>query len=355
MDRGQGSLLGGGCVAALVLLSTQAMLGGLSGALSPVSAQELRYAELGTCPLESGEAIQECRVGYRIVGELNGDGSNAVLFPAWGGGTSEGLLGRFAGPDGWVDSEAYYVILVDHFGNGVSSSPSNSRLQPGEAFPVFTIRDVVQAQHRLVREVLGLERLHAVVGLSLGAFFAFEWATTHPDFATHVVPVGGTPKLGPYELLWSDLTHRILSNCEPDRCEEARETYFIKFIAMLMRTPGHWNRTLSMEELPAFREQLSELARNQPVARDKLAENEAMRSMDVTAPFEGSMVRAAEAVRSRMLIVVGTHDLAVTPEASREFAELSGARLLELDSDWGHQFFVAEDDAIRRAIREFLR
>ena len=149
--------------------------------------------------------------------------------------------------------------------------------------------------------------------------------------------------------------YRILSNCEPDRCEEARETYFLKYIAMLMRTPGHWNRNVSPDDLLEFRKRLSELARNQHVPVDKLAENTAMRSMDITAPFGGSMQQAAGAVRSRMLIIVGTHDLAVTPEASREFAGLAGASLLELDNDWGHQFFIPDHDTIRQAIQVFLR
>ena len=166
-------------------------------ALSTASGQEVRFADLGTCALESGEVIRECRVGYRTMGELNENGSNAILFPAWGGGTSERLPETYVGPGGWVNPEEYFVIMVDHFGNGVSSSPSNSRVQPGEAFPKFTIRDVVRAQHRLVTEILGLESLHAVVGISLGAFFAFEWATTCPGFAEHVIPVGGTPMLGP--------------------------------------------------------------------------------------------------------------------------------------------------------------
>jgi len=324
-------------------------------ALSTASGQELRFADLGTCALESGEVIRECRVGYRTMGELNENGSNAILFPAWGGGTSERLPETYVAPDGWVSPDEYFVIMVDHFGNGVSSSPSNSQVQPGGKFPGFTIRDVVRAQHRLVTEILGLKSLHAVVGISLGGFFAFEWATTYPGFAAHVIPVGATPMLGPYELLWSELSHRILNNCEPDRCDEAQETYFLKNMAMLMRTPVHWNRNVSPDDLPEFREQISRLARNQPAPIDKLAENTAMRSMDITVPFGGSMQQAAEAVQSRMLIIVGTQDLAVTPEASREFAELAGASLLELDNDWGHQFFIPETDTIREAIREFLR
>ena len=67
------------------------------------------------------------------------------------------------------------------------------------------------------------------------------------------------------------------------------------------------------------------------------------------------MERAAEVVQTRMLIVVGNFDALVTPDASREFARLTGAQLLELDNDCGHQVFVCEGDSLTQIIRDFLR
>jgi homoserine O-acetyltransferase/O-succinyltransferase len=319
-----------------------------------VQAQELRLAELGTCPLESGEGILGCVVGYRTAGVLNEDASNAVLFPTWGNGTSEQLLGGYVRPDGWVSPDDHFVIMVDLFGNGVSSSPSNSRDQPGDAFPAFTIRDAVRAQHRLVTEVLGLEGLHAVVGISLGALAAFEWTTTFPGFVANAVPVVGTPRVSPYDVLRNDLARRILAACAPDRCDEARETYFSSFL-VLVRSPAHWNRTLSREDVAGLLASIPRFAGNLPSPEDILSQGRALDRMDLTEPFGGSMERAAEAVESRMLIVVATHDGLVTPEASREFARLTGASLVELESDCGHQVFVCEGDALGRRIRDFLR
>ena len=115
--------------------------------------QELQFAEMGECHIDNGEVIQDCSIGYRTVGTLNPDRSNAVLFPTWFGGDSEAILGLL-GPEGMIDTSEDYVIVVDAFGNGVSSSPSNSKLQGGSAFPRVTIRDMVRQQHRMLEEEL---------------------------------------------------------------------------------------------------------------------------------------------------------------------------------------------------------
>jgi homoserine O-acetyltransferase/O-succinyltransferase len=338
--------------AVVALLVIVAGLG--AGKPHGISAQDLQLADLGNCPLESGAVIRGCVIGYRTAGELNEDASNAVLFPSWGNGTSEQLHGSYVGPEGWVNPAEHFVIMVDLFGNGVSSSPSNSLEHPGEAFPTFTIRDVVRAQHRLVTEVLGLDGLHAVVGISLGAFAAFEWTTTFPGFVANAVPVVGTPRVSPYDLLRNDLARRILEGCAPDRCDVVLEAYFSHFLVVI-RSPGHWNRILSRDDMMELISTIPQRARNFPQAEDILAQGRALEHMDVTEPFGGLMEAAAEVVESRMLIVVASRDALVTPEASREFARLTGARLLELDSDCGHQAFVCEEESLGQAIRDFLR
>src|SRR5262245_49115039 len=95
----------------------------------PTFAQELMFADLGEFALESGSLLHDCRIGYRTFGSLNPQKSNAVLFPSWNTGTSQSLA-RLIGPGKLVDSTKYFVIAVDALGNGVSSSPSNSRQQP---------------------------------------------------------------------------------------------------------------------------------------------------------------------------------------------------------------------------------
>src|SRR5260370_35274508 len=100
---------------------------------------------LGTSSSKSGAVIRDCRIGYHTLGKLNDDKSNAVLWPTWFTGSSE-QLAPLVGPAGYVGSSRFFVILVDALGNGVSSSPSNSSVQPRMDFPVFTIGDMVNTQ-----------------------------------------------------------------------------------------------------------------------------------------------------------------------------------------------------------------
>src|SRR4051794_38854383 len=118
------------------------------------TAQDLQFARLGDLRLESGETIRDCSIGYRTFGKLNAEKSNVVLFPTWASGTTEQLESNI-GKGRVVDDSKYYVIAIDALGNGVSSSPSNSNLQPRMRFPRFTVRDMVNAEHTVVTKVLG--------------------------------------------------------------------------------------------------------------------------------------------------------------------------------------------------------
>jgi homoserine O-acetyltransferase/O-succinyltransferase len=314
------------------------------GFLQYAAAQELQFAHLGTCPLESGEVIEECVLGYWTVGELAADGSNAVLLAPWGFGTSEQKLASdaYVGAEGWVDPERYFIIVVDAFGNGVSSSPSNSPTQPGTAFPEFTIRDIIHAQYRLVTEILGIERLHGVAGISMGGMITYGWVTTYSDFVEKAVPVVASPRRSAHDLIFEALFRKILEGQGAESDESVREAAALYVFGLMARSPEHRNRTLARQDVPRFLEWTRQIARGLPETEDLLSQLRATDRHDITEPFDGSMERAAAAVRAEMLIVVNAHDLLTTPEPSRDFAELAGARLLETDDDCGHQTFLQQ-------------
>ena len=164
---------------------------------------KLQIAELGQCKLENGQAIEDCRVGYRIFGHLDAAGDNAVLMPTWLYGTSGDLISLFgdgSAPQHLVDTGRFFGIAIDAFGNGVSSSPSNSVHEHGTAFPAFTLRDGIHAQYRVMTEVLHLKHLHAVLGLSMGGEQTFDWAVMYPGFFDLAVPILGTPRMTSYDL-----------------------------------------------------------------------------------------------------------------------------------------------------------
>ena len=93
-----------------------------------------------------------------------------------------------------LDPSKYFIILVNQIGNGLSSSPSNAAvaLQRGALSAAVRIGDDVRAQHRLVVEKFGIEKLALVLGGSMGAQQTYEWAVRYPDAVARAAPIAGT-------------------------------------------------------------------------------------------------------------------------------------------------------------------
>jgi homoserine O-acetyltransferase len=325
-------------------------------AVGVASAQEQKFADLGDFKLESGEVIRGCRIGYRTFGAPNADRSNAILVPTWASGTTGQLASNF-GPGRLVDPAKYYVVAVDALGNGVSSSPSNSAAQPRMKFPRFTVRDMVNTQHELLTKVLGVRHLRAVMGVSMGGMQTFQWLVSYPEFMDRAVPVVGSPRLAPYDLLlWQAQIDAIMN--DPgwrggEYTENPARSAEYEFGALLLTTPDEFNRRMTREKLS------EELARAKTAqgfdANDKIRQDQAMMAHDVSAPFGGSMERAAAAVKARVLVVVAARDHVVTPGPATEFAGLLKARLLTLEGDCGHLAPGCESQKLNPAVNEFLQ
>lgn len=180
---------------------------------------QVKVADLGDFPLENGQVIQSCEIAYQTFGELNAEGSNAILFPTWYGGTSNDLI-SYIGQDQMLDSTRYFIIVVDAFGNGISSSPSNSIMQPNMDFPEFSIYDLVEAQHLLLTQQLGIDHLLAVTGISMGGMQTYQWIASYPDFFDLAIPIVGSPELSSYEKLIFEAFERLMLLAESSNKEE---------------------------------------------------------------------------------------------------------------------------------------
>ncbi|MDT5263342.1 MAG: hypothetical protein QOC61_2346 [Acidobacteriota bacterium] len=319
------------------------------------AAQALKFAQLGDFRLESGDVLRDCRIGYRTFGALNADRSNAILFPTWASGTTEQLMSNF-GPGRLVDTSKFYVIAVDALGNGVSSSPSNSTRQPRMKFPRFTVRDMVNSQHELLTKVLGISHLKAVLGISMGGMQTFQWIVAYPDFMDCGVPVVGSPRLAPYDLLdWQTQIDAIMNDPgwqNGDYTQEPARAAEYEFGALLLSTPEEFNRRMTREKV------FEELAKARTLrgfdANDKIRQDQAMMALDVSAPFGGSMERAAAAVKARVLVVVAAQDHVVTPGPALDFARLLKAQVLTLEGDCGHLAPGCEWRKMNPAVADFL-
>ena len=169
--------------------------------IQAVAEGDHKIYQLGAFEFESGVELPDTRLSYVTHGELNADKSNAILIPSAYGGdhhTSDFLIGTGKS----LDPDRYFIIATDMFSNGLSSSPSNTPPPfDGPRFPRVSIRDNVRAGYRLLTEEFGIDRLFAIVGFSMGAQQALQWAVSYPDYMTNIVPYCGSAKEYPHGIV----------------------------------------------------------------------------------------------------------------------------------------------------------
>src|SRR5262245_40099176 len=150
--------------------------------------------DLGDVRLQGGATLRECKLAFKTFGELNARKDNAIVYPTWYSGQhydNEWLVGEGMA----LDPNKYFIIIPNMLGNGLSSSPSNTP-EPynGPRFPRVTAYDNVRAQHRLVTEKFGIERVPLVTGWSMGALQTFHWGALYPDMVERIAPFCGSAK-----------------------------------------------------------------------------------------------------------------------------------------------------------------
>jgi homoserine O-acetyltransferase len=172
------------------------------------------HVALGDFVLESGEAIRDCTVSYVVHGPQRTPGVPAedvpVVLALSAIASHHHRLDFLIGPGRAFDPSRVAVVAIDALGNGLSSSPSNSALQPGETFPAFTIRDMVASQAAVI-DALGVGRLHAVAGASMGGMQALQWAVSFPDRVGRVAAMTPMARTTPWAAAINECSRRALT------------------------------------------------------------------------------------------------------------------------------------------------
>ena len=310
-----------------------------------------QFATFSECHLTSGQFIAPCSIGYRTYGTLNDDKTNALLVPTWFTGASAGHA-YLVSPD-LLNPEKYFIVIVDALANGVSISPSNSETQADGEFPQITITDMVESQHRLLTEVLGIQSLHGVMGLSMGGMQAFEWAVRYPGFAEKTVAAIGSPRLPVYDItLWTtrNLLLELYRECQ---CNEPLEA--MAGMGMLGTVPSKLAQEVAREEaVSTIVSRAESYSMTVGKSWDQQRQAEAMISHNIARDFNNDMKKAAAQIDTQLLVIVGEDDRVVTPQPAREFAELIGATVVELDEDCGHGDPWCAPDAFAQAVSTFI-
>ena len=172
----------------------------------------------------SGETIRPVRLGWESWGALDATRSNAILICHYFSGASHaagkyreadplpGYWDAIIGPGKAIDTDRYFVFSCDSLVNLNANDPDVTTTGPasidpstgarwGLRFPLVGIGDFVRAQKALV-DHLGIERLHAVMGPSMGGLQTWEWAATYPSMMTRIVPVIAAPAPGAWLIAW---------------------------------------------------------------------------------------------------------------------------------------------------------
>jgi homoserine O-acetyltransferase/O-succinyltransferase len=140
----------------------------------------------------TGESMPELKLHYTTVGEPTGQ---PVLVLHGSGGSAASMLtptfaGELFGPGQPLDASKYYIIIPDGIGHGKSLKPSNGLKT---AFPHYDYSDMVDAQHRLVTEGLGIRHLRLVIGNSMGGMHTWIWGVRYPQMMDVLLPMASQP------------------------------------------------------------------------------------------------------------------------------------------------------------------
>ena len=138
--------------------------------------------DAGDLTLQSGAVLRGARLSWKAHGTLAPARDNVVVYPTSYGAQHPDLEWLIR-PDGVLDPTRWFIVILDMFGNGLSSSPSNTADYPS----LVTIHDNVQTQRRALRELFGIERVACVYGWSMGALQAYHWAALFPDAVDRIV------------------------------------------------------------------------------------------------------------------------------------------------------------------------
>jgi homoserine O-acetyltransferase/O-succinyltransferase len=279
---------------------------------------------MGDLKLESGEAIRDFCISYVTHGTLNTSKSNAILMVTAIGGNHH-RIDYLIGPGRALDPAKYFVIATDAIGNGLTTSPSNSKAQPRMQFPRFNIRDMVTSQQRLLTEKFGIKKVVAVVGASMGGMQALQWAVSHPqmvDAVVPIIPLGRTPAwtTGVLEMLrqsimsdprWNGGNY---SSAQPP--EQGMRLWAGWLSGVIVRTPAYQESLYpNGQDAIAYLKGVEDGGWRRMDAVDWIYQSWAydQHNVGTTPGFNGDYHRALSSIKAKTLILAGTGDL-LNPE-----------------------------------------
>jgi homoserine O-acetyltransferase/O-succinyltransferase len=304
--------------------------------------------DLGSVALQSGITLPRAKLAYKTYGKLAATRDNAVLMPTYYGGRHIANE-RMIGPGRALDPARWFIIVPNMFGNGLSSSPSNTPPPFDRAgFPNVTLYDNVVCQHRLVTQKLEIDRLRLVVGFSMGAQQAFHWGALYPEMVQAIAPFCGSARTSPHNYLFLDGVKAALT-ADAAFADGWYRTPPIKGLRAFSRVYAGWAFSQDFFREQEYRKiglaSVEDVAKRmegnfrQNDANDLLAMLWTWQHADISANarFNGDFGAALRAIRARAIVMPCETDLYFRVRDNQlEVAQMPNAELRPIPSIWGH-------------------
>lgn len=326
--------------------------------------------ELGNVVLQSGITLPQAKLVYKTYGKLSPARDNVIVMPTYYGSQHVDTESMMAAGRA-LDPARYFIIVPNLFGNGMSSSPSNTPPPCDRAgFPSVTVYDNVVCQHRLVTQHLGIERIRLVVGYSMGAMQAFQWGALYSDIVEAIAPLCGSARTSPHNYLFLDgVKAALLADAAfqdgwyatpPVRGMRAFSRVYAGWVFSqdFFREQEYRKLGLaSMEDAVRFLE--GHFRRRD--ANDLLAMLWTWQHADLSANerFHGDFAAALNAIRARAIVMPCDTDLYFrVPDNQLAVDGMPNAELRPIPSIWGHAAALGanapDNEFIDAALNELL-
>ena len=342
--------------------------GGIALAHGPDQAPHQLFEE-GDLKLESGEVIKDFSISYVTHGTLNENKNNAILMTSSIGGNHH-RIDFLIGPGKALDTNKYFIIATDAISNGLSTSPSNSKSQPGTMFPRFTIRDMVESQYRLVTEKFGITHVLAVSGASMGGMQTLQWGVSHPEMMDALIaltPMSHTPA---WSIAVNEATRKALTADSAynngdytQQPEKGWRAWVDILLTLATRTPDGLKAEFpkSLDVVGWIKNFEDTWLKGGFDANNWIWQTWAYDRHDVgtTPGFNGDTVRALRSIKAKAILMNAPGDLYnPTAEAAEDAKSIPGARYVVIPSLQGHfaasPAKAADVEFMNRAVTEFL-
>jgi homoserine O-acetyltransferase len=348
--------------------------------------------------LKSGAEIDSYELAYETYGTLDAARRNAVLV-CHALNASHHVAGVYAGDErnvGWwdnlvgpgkpLDTERFFVVGVNNLG-GCHGSTGPASVNPatgrpwGASFPLVTVEDWVEVQARLA-DRLGIEQFAAVMGGSLGAMQALQWAMSYPQRVRHSLVIAAAPKLSAQNIAFNEVARQAIMT-DPDfhggdyyahgvvprrGLRLARMLGHITYLSddAMAEKFGRALRTGAIKfnfdvefEIESYLRYQGDKFSEYFDANTYLRITKALDYFDPAAAFGGDLTAALARARARFLVVSFTSDWRFSPTRSREILKaLVDNRLdvtyAEIDAPHGHDAFLMDDPRYHGLLRAYF-